>query len=140
MIVGNNYTELMKCDYLDSNLQPASDMLLNCIGDKSKGNEGLCTSSYTHLYDNISRNSENIAIKRGMNAGYGILPNSDPESNTESVPKPVTQKKDFQISSNIEGFTGSFITDIPVEVLGFLLVFMQQQATPFLCQRIYSIT
>jgi hypothetical protein len=111
MIIGNNFSELMKCDYLDSNLQPASDMLLKCIGDKSKGEEGLCTSSYTHLYDNISSNSENIAIKRGMNAGYGILPYSISESKSESVPKPVTQKKDSQISSNVEGFTGSFITD-----------------------------
>jgi hypothetical protein len=115
MIAGNNFEELMKCDYLDSNLQSSSDMLLKCIGDKSRGTEGLCTSSYTQLYDNIALNSENIAIKRGMNAGYGILPNSTLESVQKSVqksgPKSVTQKKDFHISSNVEGFTGSFITD-----------------------------
>jgi len=103
---GNNLEELMKCDYLDYNLQSSSDMLLKCIGDKSKGNEGLCTSSYTQLYDNISRNSENIAIKRGMNAGYGILPNSD-------ILPTIKDKKENEpvIHSNVEGFTGSFITN-----------------------------
>ena len=69
MISGNNYTELFKCDYIDANIQPSSDMNLNCIKDKSQGEKGLCTSSY-QLYDNISVNSENINIKRGMNAGF----------------------------------------------------------------------
>jgi hypothetical protein len=105
MIIGNNYSELMKCDYLDSNSQPASDMLLNCIGDKSRGKEGLCASSYTQLYDNIARNSENIAIKRGMGAGYGLLPNSQ-----EIKKKSITSPEKI-MSPTVEGFTGSFITD-----------------------------
>jgi len=111
MIIGNNYAELMKCDYLDSNLQPASDMLLNCIGDKSEGKEGICTSSYTQLYDNIARNSENIAIKRGMNAGYGLLPNSGILPNTQEIKKESITSPGKIMSSTVEGFTGSFITD-----------------------------
>lgn len=109
MISGNNFEELMKCDYLDSNIQPSSDMLLKCIGDKSKGETGLCTSSYTQFYgDNIAKNSENIAIKRGMDAGYG-LSNFSKESVKESVKESITGKgKEL---SNVEGFTGSFITN-----------------------------
>jgi len=110
MISGNNFGELMKCDYLDSNLQSSSDMLLKCIGDKSKGKAGLCTSSYTQLYDNIALNSENIAIKRGMNAGYGILPNSDILPKIKVKKESVTFPERI-ISSNVEGFTGSFITN-----------------------------
>ena len=106
MIVGNDYAQLNNCDYLDSNIQSSSDMLLNCIGDKNSGQEKLCTSSYQKLYDNIAINSENIAIKRGVSAGYGILPNSTSDKSTKEI-------KNFpnSIIDNVEGFTGSFVTD-----------------------------
>ena len=111
MIEGNNYEKLNNCDYLDSNIQSSSDMILNCIGDKNSGQEKLCTSSYQKLYDNIAINSENISIKRGMNAGFGILPNTKEEKYN-----PKLQKKEEvvplpnSIIDTTEGFTGSFIT------------------------------
>jgi len=46
------------------------------------------------------------------------------------------RRVNFKPKTTFKSGTGSFIADIPVEVLGFLLVCMQQQATPFLCQRI----
>tara|TARA_Y100000992_G_scaffold281998_1_gene230160 strand:- start:185 stop:841 length:657 start_codon:yes stop_codon:yes gene_type:complete len=106
MIVGNDYAQLNNCDYLDSNIQSSSDMLLNCIGDKTSGQEKLCTSSYQKLYDNIAVNSENIAIKRGVSAGYGILPNLTPDKSTKEIKNPQNS-----IIDNVEGFTGSFVTD-----------------------------
>jgi len=97
MISGNDYTGLNNCGYLNGNLQNASDMLLTCIGDKSKGEAGLCTSSYSKLYDNISFNSQFINIKRGMGAGYSIKPYK-----SEILEQQIT------VSPNVvEGFTNS---------------------------------
>jgi len=98
MISGNDYAGLNKCGYLEGNFQNAQDMMLNCVGDKGKGEKGLCTSDYKKLYDNISFNSQFINIKRGMNAGYSIRPyNSDT----------IADKKDISdiSASTIEGFT-----------------------------------
>jgi len=102
MIAGNNYAELFKCDYLDANTQGSSDMNLKCIKDKSQGERGLCTSSYKQLYDNIAINSENIAIKRGMNAGFGIVPNTEDKINGFD---PNETSSFGPIGSNVEGFT-----------------------------------
>ena len=111
MIVGNNYSELQKCDYLDFNSRSSADMLLKCIGDKNIGKDGLCTSDYTRLYDNISRNSENIMIKRGMDAGYGLLPNQKREPNRKREPN-----KDREPNKKIEGFiTGDGLGESFVE-------------------------
>ena len=88
MISGNDYKGLYECGYLDANLQNAEDMNLNCIKDKSKGEEKLCTSDYRKIYDNIAFNSQFISIKRGMNAGYGIRPyNSDEITNNKDISK-----------------------------------------------------
>tara|TARA_B100001093_G_scaffold517937_1_gene601051 strand:+ start:4156 stop:4716 length:561 start_codon:yes stop_codon:yes gene_type:complete len=61
------------CNYLDANKQNSSEMLFNCIPKANLGKDMGCQSQYK-LYDNIAINSENIAIKRGINAGYGINP------------------------------------------------------------------
>ena len=66
MISGNDYKGLYECGYLDANLQNAEDMNLNCIKDKSKGEDKLCTSDYRKLHDNIAFNSQFISIKRGF--------------------------------------------------------------------------
>jgi len=110
MIAGNNYAELFKCDYLDANTQGSSDMNLKCIKDKSQGEAGLCTSSYNQLYDNIAINSENINIKRGMNAGFGILPNNEEKNKVQSF-KPDSESS---VGNNVEGFSNNvegFTTD-----------------------------
>ena len=98
MISGNDYKGLFECGYLDANLQNAEDMNLVCIKDKSKGKQGLCTSDYKKLYDNISFNSQFLPIKRGMNAGFGIRPySSDKKTTNQEISK---------ISGDtVEGFT-----------------------------------
>lgn len=97
-----NLSELYKCNYLDANLQPSKDMLLNCIGNPSLGEDKGCKSDYTKLYDNIAINSENIAIKRGVSAGYGL------------TSERIVAAYDSSDNTNgpIEGFTSKmFITD-----------------------------
>ena len=42
------------CDYLDLSKQNASDMLLNCVQDNSKGYDFNCS------YDNAIENSTNL--------------------------------------------------------------------------------
>ena len=95
MILGNNYKAMFECDYLDANLQNANDMNLNCIKNKNKGNEQLCMSEYK-LYDNIAINSQFIAIKRDMDAGFGINKYDSEKKNNSNI---------SQLSNNtIEGF------------------------------------
>ena len=99
-----NISEIQKCDYLDANLQPARDMLLNCIGDPSKGEDKWCKSSYTKLYDPVAVSSENINIKRSISAGYGIDNNSDDKINNYNSAENGNEL--------VEGFTSKmFITD-----------------------------
>ena len=80
----------LKCDYLDFNNQPASDMLLKCVQDKSRGYDMNCQERYTPSLDN-NRVNDNFAIKRGITEGKGNL----------------TEK-----NTGVEGFTDKiFITD-----------------------------
>lgn len=107
MISGNNYKELFECQYLDANFQNAKDMNLNCVKDKSKGEQKLCTSDYNKIYDNISSNSLFIDIKRDTDAGYGVRPYNSLESNTNST----------ENTNVIEGYTNyeknSFVVPYP---------------------------
>ena len=106
MISDYNYQERNNCDYLDGNSQNAKDMLLNCISNKSSGEEGLCTSSFK-LYDNIAFNSQYIDIKRGVSSGYGINPHESNSTNRNQL--------DFGlVHGATEGFTNySGINDYP---------------------------
>ena len=54
------------CDYLDLSKQGASDMLLNCVQDKSKGYDLNCRSDYV----DTKQNQNNLAIKRGIEQGF----------------------------------------------------------------------
>ena len=106
-----NLSEIQKCNYLDANLQPAKDMLLNCIGDPSKGEDKGCQSLYTKLYDPLATNLETIAIKRGVSAGYGIIRG---ESKEPKEPKETGTKNifnSFDPSSSINGTVEGFTTD-----------------------------
>ena len=108
-MIMDNYEELFKCNYLNANFQNSQEMLQNCVQDKSKGQEKLCTSDYKKIHDNISFNSIFINIKRGMSAGYSINPYS-PDNNHYNLDD----------SENvIEGFTNyketSFIVPNPIE-------------------------
>ena len=103
MNIFKNHSEIQKCEYLNANIQPAREMLLNCIGNKNSGEDRGCKSNYSKLYDNISINSENISIKRGINAGYGITPNT-----SKIIPYNIEGNNNL----SIEGFTSNmFITD-----------------------------
>jgi len=94
--------ELNRCDYLNLNTQNAESMNLNCVQDYGSGVDKYCASEYK-LYDNIAINSENINIKRGVGAGYGI--NNNDTFSDQKIKK-------INESSGIEGFTGKmFITD-----------------------------
>ena len=73
-------------------------MNLNCVNNRINGVDKYCKSEYK-LYDNISRNSQYLQIKRDTDAGYNI-------QNT------IPQIKKTNLNSGIEGFTGKiFITD-----------------------------
>lgn len=99
-------SEIQKCNYLNANLQSAEDMILNCIGDPSKGKDKFCKSDYKKLYDPITSNLENIAIKRGVSAGYGI-----DQIIEKKTPTPTISNKNIP-EQTIEGFTSNiFITD-----------------------------
>ena len=90
--------QLDNCNYLDSNIQNASDMNLNCINNPMKGKDQYCQSEYK-LYDNIAQNSLYLQIKRDVDAGYSVINNSSQIYQTNN-------------NSGIEGFTGKiFITD-----------------------------
>lgn len=95
-----NLSEIHKCNYLDANLQPAKDMLLNCIGDSSKGEDRGCKSDYSRLYDPLAINLENIAIKRGVSAGYGLTQNNSEEKISSFDPGQ-------SVNGTVEGFTGN---------------------------------
>ena len=87
-----------ECNYFDANSQNASDMNLNCVNNRINGVDKYCKSEYK-LYDNISRNSQYLQIKRDTDAGYNVQ-NTTP------------QIKKTNLNSGIEGFTGKiFITD-----------------------------
>ncbi len=90
--------DVPECNYLDANLQNARDMNLNCVNNPQKGTDQYCLSEYK-LYDNISQRSMYRDIKRGIDAGYGVL-------NSQNKIKKVNE------SAGIEGFTGKmFISD-----------------------------
>ena len=54
------------CDYLDLSKQGASDMLFNCVQDRSKGYDLNCRSDYV----DTKQNQNNLAIKRGIEQGF----------------------------------------------------------------------
>ena len=60
-----------ECNYFDANSQNASDMNLNCVNNRINGVDKYCKSEYK-LYDNISRNSQYLQIKRDTDAGYNV--------------------------------------------------------------------
>ena len=62
----------LKCDYLDFNTQPSSDMLLNCVQDKSRGYDMKCQKRYDSSYD-LDRVNDNLVIKRGVSEGKGNI-------------------------------------------------------------------
>ena len=70
-----NYLSL----YLSASKTPRTCISSQCSPSSSKEFFTFGSSGYQKLYDNIAINSENIAIKRGVSAGYGILPNSTPD-------------------------------------------------------------
>ena len=111
MISGSDFKKIFECEYLDANLQNSSDMNLNCIKDKSKGEKKLCTSDYSKIHDNIASNSLFIGIKRDTDAGYSVRPYNIPESLKDDT----TKIKDKGI---VEGFTNfernSFIVPEPL--------------------------
>lgn len=65
----------MKCDYLDYNTQPASDMLYKCVQDKNRGYDMNC-ERYNSDRD-LDRGADNISIKRGVTEGKGNLTAAD---------------------------------------------------------------
>lgn len=62
----------LKCDYLDFNTQPSSDMLRNCVQDGSKGYDMKCHKRYDPSLD-LDRSNENMMIKRGVSEGKGNI-------------------------------------------------------------------
>jgi len=104
-----------KCFYLDSDFQPASDMLRGCVGDKNSPIRFNCGDDpmRQELPENLIRTAKmpDIAIKRGF-AFYNI--NNYNENNIE--PSPVVKKPVIKKSNNnygLEGFQNKniFITD-----------------------------
>jgi hypothetical protein len=84
-----------ECNYINPNVQNAQDMNLNCINNPSEGLDKYCLSEYK-LYDNIAQRSVFLDIKRGTDAGYGIVNKNE-----------IQKKPQFnQSSDSIEGFTG----------------------------------
>ena len=80
----------LKCDYLDFNSQPSSDMLLKCVQDKSRGYDMNCQQRYTPSLD-LNRANDNMIIKRGVSEGKGNI------------------KEEY---NGVEGFTDKiFVTD-----------------------------
>lgn len=65
----------LKCDYLDLNTQPASDMLYKCVQDKNRGYDMNC-ERYDSVRD-LDRAADNISIKRGVTEGKGNLTSKD---------------------------------------------------------------
>lgn len=65
----------LKCDYLDLNTQPSSDMLYKCVQDKNRGYDMNC-ERYDSVRD-LDRAADNISIKRGVTEGKGNLKASD---------------------------------------------------------------
>lgn len=89
-ITSDFLNDRLRCDYLDYNKQPASDMLLKCVQDKSSGYDLNCSERYNPSLDD-NRVNDNFAIKRGVSEGLGDL---------------------LSDSMGVEGFTDKiFITD-----------------------------
>ena len=49
-----SYERFLECDYLDSQLQPASQMLRRCIQDPSLGLELSCTDKSKYIQGDMS--------------------------------------------------------------------------------------
>ena len=74
----------LTCDYLDLSKQNASDMLLNCVRDNSKGYDFNCRQ------DNAIKNSTNLEdsnspFKRGMDQGFNNPLDSFKEGFTSDI-------------------------------------------------------
>ena len=93
------------CNYIDYNHQKSEDMNLICVENKMSGKDNYCISDYK-FYDNVAENSHYLNVKRDVDAGYGVVQNTNNQQNTNY------QQKKIKKDSNIEGFTGKiFITD-----------------------------
>ena len=104
-----------KCFYLDSEFQPASDMLRECVGDKNSQIRFNCGDNpmRQELPENLTRTTKipDIAIKRGY-AFYNV----DNHNENSFKPSPVIKKPVIKKSNNsygLEGFQNKniFITD-----------------------------
>lgn len=104
-----------KCFYLDSDFQPASDMLRGCVGDKNSPIRFNCGDDpmRQELPENLIRTAKmpDIAIKRGF-AFYNV----DNYNENNIGPSPVVKEPVIKKSNNnygLEGFQNKniFITD-----------------------------
>ena len=87
------------CEYLDFNFQNTDNMNRVCIENKNSEKDKYCMSEFK-FYDNVAENSHYLNVKRGVDAGYGIIKNFKQQQYKKEEDK------------NIEGFTGKiFITN-----------------------------
>ena len=91
-----SYERFLECDYLDSQLQPASQMLRRCVQDPSLGLELSCTDKSKYLQGDISTRGnittmkpnlmDSLSIQRGHEMGIeenSVLNESDLELNID---------------------------------------------------------
>tara|TARA_B110000858_G_C17752101_1_gene450185 strand:- start:441 stop:1109 length:669 start_codon:yes stop_codon:yes gene_type:complete len=97
------------CFYLNSEFQPASDMLRKCVGDSASPNLFNCDGDPSDLLNNVKETARmnDISIQRGFSF-YNV-----DNSNVNHFTKDVVPKKTASIPG-MEGFQNSdniFITD-----------------------------
>jgi hypothetical protein len=104
----------LKCFYLDSELQPASDMLRQCVGDNTSPYRFNCEEDPMKqvLPEDVKETARmnDIAIQRGF-ASYNVN-NFNNENNKPSVKKEI--QNITNITNNKEGYTNyrnPFVTD-----------------------------
>jgi hypothetical protein len=98
------------CFYLDSEFQPASDMLRKCVGDGASPNLFNCDGDPKDLLNNVKETARmnGISIQRGFSF-YNV-----DNSNVNHFTKDVITKKSTVSIPGMEGFQNSdniFLTD-----------------------------
>ena len=109
-----SYDRFLQCDYLDSQLQPASLMLYRCVQDPSKGVDMSCTDQ-AYMKENMMNT---LAIQRGHEEGIesqdlGILTYTKHGSHNVIDHQPTQESTSDNDISGVEGFANRnrFITD-----------------------------
>ena len=110
-----SYDRFLQCDYLDSQLQPASLMLNRCVQDPSKGVDMSCTD-HAYMKENMMNT---LAVQRGHEEGIesqdsGFLKYAKHGSHNVTYPIHSQERTGTpDISGGVEGFANRnrFITD-----------------------------